>query len=450
MGAPPLWAPAVQAASTLAQHMPPPHPTMMFGRTLGPAMMGLGLLAAFAGSARRSRPVVAAAALAVLAGAFSFTVPGSAPVFLLSLASLVFAAGFGIGEAVATRGSLAPPGNQPEMERLRLLHGRTHISCFAGDGAKSGLQVGSGVIGYEVRWGVAVAVGDPLIPASQKAAAVTAFLDLCDAWRWVPCFYQSDSALRRMYRESGFRLIKFGEEAVVEVDRFDLQSPARAGARHEVARARRAGLEAIMISETEAPGALWSQMQEVSRDWLAPRGGREMGFSLGRLGQLVDSATCYTAARDGQGRVHAFCSWVRMGDNAIALDLVRRRPDAGAGAVDLCIVTAIEQARAIGLSRVSLGAVPFRDALGDAPDGRLVRAIRSRLYERGVGGYRYRGLSHFKAKFATVWESRDLVMPGGPSFLLALAVLIRLHSPTKPPRRPKAATPLELGHLGTP
>ena len=54
------------------------------------------------------------------------------------------------------------------MERLRLLHGRTHISCFAGEGAKSGLHRG-GVIGYQVRWGVAVAVGDPLTaPASAR------------------------------------------------------------------------------------------------------------------------------------------------------------------------------------------------------------------------------------------------------------------------------------------
>src|ERR1039458_4591489 len=53
-------------------------------------------------------------------------------------------------------------------------------------------------------------------------------------------------------------------------------------------------------------------------------------------------------------------------------------------------------------------------------------------YEHGFWGYSYRALSHFKAKFATCWESRDVAVPRGLSGLLALAALIRLHSGTAP------------------
>jgi lysylphosphatidylglycerol synthetase-like protein (DUF2156 family) len=95
-------------------------------------------------------------------------------------------------------------------------------------------------------------------------------------------------------------------------------------------------------------------------------------------------------------------------------------------------VTAIERSRVDGRARVSLGSVPFRETLGDPPDGRLARGIRAHLYEHGFSGYRYRGLSHFKAKFATYWESRDVAVPRGLSGLLALAALIRLHSGTAP------------------
>jgi lysylphosphatidylglycerol synthetase-like protein (DUF2156 family) len=156
-----------------------------------------------------------------------------------------------------------------------------------------------------------------------------------------------------------------------------------------------------------------------------------MGFSLGRL-RDVDGSTRYTVARDRNGRVHAFCSWIEMGDDRMALDLIRRRPDAAAGAVDLCIVTAIERSRVDGRAWVSLGSVPFRETLDDAPDGRLARQTRAYLYAHGFWGYSYRGLSHFKAKFATGWESRDIAVPRGLSGLLALAALIRLHSGTAP------------------
>ena len=144
---------------------------------------------------------------------------------------------------------------------------------------------------------------------------------------------------------------------------------------------------------------------------------------------------------DQSGRVHAFCSWIRMGEDGIALDLIRRRPNAAAGAVDLCIVTAIERARSDGLERLSarLGSLPREP--GRRP-GRAAGPGRSGPTSTSAvcRGYSYRGLSHFKAKFATRWESRDVAVPRGPSGLLALAALIRLHSGTAP--APAAPGPL--------
>jgi phosphatidylglycerol lysyltransferase len=433
---------AVGFLAALAQNAVRGQGPDMFGRALGTVVMALGLLAAFGGGVRHSRPVMAAATFAFCAGAFSFLVPHSPLADWLGLVALAAAIGFEVGFALATRGSLGEARTPGETERLRLLHGRTHISCFAGDRVKSVLHAGGGVVGFQECWGAAVAVGDPLVAPGLRRVALTGFLDMCARRRWVPCFFQTDSTLRDAYRAAGFRLLKFGEEAVVEIDRFDLGSPARADARHEVARARRAGLEVVTVWDPQPPGGLWGELEQVSRDWLRVRGGREMGFSLGRL-RDVDGTTRYTVARDGNGRVHAFCSWIQMGDDGMALDLIRRRPDAAAGAVDLCIVTAIERSRADGQARVSLGSVPFRETLGDAPDGRLARDVRAHLYEHGCWGYSYRGLSHFKAKFATHWESRDVAVPRGLSGLLALAALVRLHSGQAP-----AAPAVSPGPIG--
>ena len=132
-----------------------------------------------------------------------------------------------------------------------------------------------------------------------------------------------------------------------------------------------------------------------------------------------------------------------MGDDGLAQDLARWRPDAAHGAVDLGVVAAIEAARGLGLRRVSLGAVAFRESLGDAPDGRVARRARADLYRRGRHDYSYRGLSHFKAKFATHWESRDLVLPRGPSSLLAVIALAQVHLGSCPPSAPPAAIALE-------
>ena len=94
--------------------------------------------------------------------------------------------------------------------------------------------------------------------------------------------------------------------------------------------------------------------------------------------------------------------------------------------------------------RLRRWAIQLLESLGDAPDGWRARRVRADLYQRGCRGYSYRGLSHFKAKFATRWESRDLAVPRGVSGLLALAALIRLHSRTEPPAPAPPPVPLGL------
>ncbi len=423
------------------------HHAFVPGRPLAPLAIALGLMAGIAGSTLRSRALTGAAGLVVASGALVLVRPESLGLLVLALAALLVGAGTVAARLSAWMGS-PPPGDPPEVERLRLLHGRTHISCYAGNGPKSCLVDGAGAVSFQVRWRVAVAAGDPLAPGTDRMSAAMAFLALCARRGWVPCFFQTDAELRDLYRGLGLRILKFGEEAVVEVPRFSLASAARADARHEVARARRAGLEANLLREPAATDPFWTEAAAVSNAWLQHRGGHEMGFSLGRLGEVVDTATWCTAVRDGEGRLHAFCSWIRVGDEGLALDLIRRRPGAAAGAVDLCVVRGIEAAQQAGLLRVSLGTVAFRDGLGDAPDGGPARWVRATVYRRGWGGYSYRGLTHFKAKYATRWESRDIALPRGPAAALVLAALARLHLASTPPETAPAVPPLEL--VGSP
>ena len=399
----------------------------VLGDAAGPMAMAFGVLTGAIAIARRSMLLRVAPIVAVVFGVLTLAEPENNVAMLVALLAVF------VGVAALARASLAgravpaPAGTAGEIEGLRLVHGRAHISCFSGEGGKQSLLAEGGALAYQVWAGGAVTVGDPLTPEPRRREAIRAFLRLCSARGWAPCFYQTDVSARHVYREEGLRTLKFGEEAIVDVTQFRLDTPARSDVRHELARGRRAGLKATTLQRLGRSDPAWADLERLSAQWLAGHGGREMGFSLGRFGEVVDAATWYTVARDGDGRPHAFCSWVRLGSDAIALDLIRRRPGAAPGAVDLCLTAAIDRARELGLGRVSLGLVPFRDSLGDAEDGRLARSVRRRVYEHGVRGYSYRGLAHFKSKFATHWETRDVVLPRGPELVLAAAALLRLH-----------------------
>jgi phosphatidylglycerol lysyltransferase len=307
-------------------------------------------------------------------------------------------------------------------------HGHTHISAFAAGGDKRMVELpGGAVVGVRVANRVAIAAGDPLVDAEHQSGAVAEFLALCRKRRWRPCFYQSAPQLREVYRKAGLRVVKFGEEAIVDLAGFTLAVPQRANLRREVNRARRAGLSATVLPWVIAKPLLQSELEEVSHAWLQRHGQQEMGFSLGRLDDTVDAGAWLTVVRGSSGAIQAFSSWLPLGRDGIALDLVRRHPQAPGGAMDLCLAETLEEARRRGLRVASLGSVPCRDANLSAPDGRIARTVRAALYRRGIGGYQYDSLARFKDKFAPTWMDRDVALPRGLAAARVLVALLAVH-----------------------
>jgi lysylphosphatidylglycerol synthetase-like protein (DUF2156 family) len=314
-------------------------------------------------------------------------------------------------------------------EQMRLSHGRSHVSCFSASGDKQVVMLPSGaMVGFRVAARVAVVAGDPLGRPDEIARAVEEFVALCGRQGWAPCFFQTTPAARDAYRRANLRVTTFGEEAVVDLEGFSLDGRRHANLRHEVTRARRAGLAATVLTWSEASETLRADLERVSDAWLSRHSHREMGFSVGRFGETIDGSALLTVVRAPSGEIEAFSTWLRLGEGGIGLDLIRRRPDASPGANDLCLAATLEAARQRGLRVASLGMVPFRDA-GEhlACGGRIASRVRSVLFTRCIGGYRYRTLARFKDKFGPRWEPRDIAFPRGFAAPRVLVGLIAVH-----------------------
>ena len=410
---------AVRHAHTHA-HLAP----LLVGGTAGITLLALGIGVGLVGPAVGLAVAGAAAeGLALVLGAQVHTGPVPVP-FLLGGIAAAF-----VVDRCPRGGTSLRRLSGGDLERARAAHGRTHISCFVATEDKRAVALpGGAVTAFRTVARVALCVGDPLAEPAAQPAAIAEFTQACSRRRWKPCFYQTSPELRDAYRAAGMRLIKFGEEAILDLDTFTLAVPERGNLRREVCRADRAGLTATVTPWAAAEPLLRAELEPVSRAWLQRRSNREMGFSLGRFQETVDPGAWLVVVRGPGGKVHAFSSWLRLGADGIALDLVRRHPQAGPGAVDLCLVEAIFEARRRGLRIASLGSVPCRDVLDDAPDGRLGHAVRRLLYGHGVAGYRYESLARFKHKFAPRWESRDIAFAGGLSAPRVLGALLAVHA----------------------
>ncbi|HZS13379.1 MAG TPA: DUF2156 domain-containing protein [Candidatus Dormibacteraeota bacterium] len=317
-----------------------------------------------------------------------------------------------------------------EVEAARRRHAASQLSCLAGSRDKQQLRLHCGaVVGFRVAAGVVVAAGDPLVAPELQRRAVDEFVAICRTARLPVCFMQTHPSLRPAYRAAGLRVYAFGEEAVVDLESFCPSSPRRANLRHELSRARRAGMSASVLRADDVDGATWEELRGVSDAWLARRPWRELGFSVGRFGEILDADATVSVVRGADGRAQAFTTWLRLGGHGIALDMFRRSPVAPAGAMDLCIAAALDAARARGLRVASLGVAPFRDSThdGDAPDGRLARSLRHWLFRHGTFGYDYRSLARFKDKFAPRWEMRDVAVSRGLGSIAVPAALALVH-----------------------
>jgi phosphatidylglycerol lysyltransferase len=108
-----------------------------------------------------------------------------------------------------------------------------------------------------------VALGDPACAPSNLPAAIHGFRRLADDYDRVPVFYQVREAHLHHYHEAGFRLLKLGESAQVELEAFRLEGKAGAKYRAVLNRAGRDGLAFEMLGQPLAEET-WQQLQAVS------------------------------------------------------------------------------------------------------------------------------------------------------------------------------------------
>ncbi|MGD0905559.1 MAG: hypothetical protein ABR924_21910, partial [Terracidiphilus sp.] len=159
--------------------LPTDHEVAVLRDAAGAMAVALGVLVGAVGMARRSMLLRILPIMAVVFGLLTLVEPDSDVAMVVALLAVC------VGVAVLARASLAgrnvpvPAGTAGEIERLRLLHGRAHISCFSDEEGKRSLLAGDGAIAYQVWAGGAIAVGDPLAPEPQRREALRAFLQLC-------------------------------------------------------------------------------------------------------------------------------------------------------------------------------------------------------------------------------------------------------------------------------
>ncbi|MCT8329057.1 phosphatidylglycerol lysyltransferase domain-containing protein [Albidovulum sediminis] len=261
------------------------------------------------------------------------------------------------------------------------------------------------------------ALGDPLGDAREarmRPALLSTLSRRARSAGLAPCLYKVGPRTALIARRAGWAVLPVAEDLWLDPGRWHEGGHGQARLRRKLRRAEAAGL-AIMRHGPGAPLPL-DGMATVAADWAGRHGG-ERGLSMGRFDPgLLARQQVFTASAGG--RIVAFATF-HASHGEWTLDLMRQAADCPDGAMQALVASAIGAARAAGLPRLSLAAVPV------APAGRgAVPALLRRL-ARGSAGLR-----QFKTAFGPRHRTLYLAAPGRLALLRAAVELAwAIHHP---------------------
>ena len=283
---------------------------------------------------------------------------------------------------------------------------------------------GTAMLMYRRRGASWIVMGDPVGEQGAWPDLLWRIRDLADAAQGRLLLYQITPPVLDLAIGMGLHVIKYGEEALVDLADLTFETPRMRSVRKAERAAARRGLTFRVVPASGVP-AIIDDLRRVSDEWSRSKGHAEKGFSLGRFDPdyLAHFDVALATIDD---RVVAFANlWLTDNCAEASVDLMRHADDAPSGTMDFLFVHAMQWAQQQGYRRFSLGIAPLSGIAGRRLAPAWARAA-ALVFKHGERFYGFRGLRTYKEKFAPTWEPRYIAGPRGLGLVQALHDLSRL------------------------
>lgn len=355
---------------------------------------------------------------------WKFALRSDAPRYLRAmLASAVFLAGFAVWRLLApSMPRRAAPADAQDWQTVRDVLATTSrteaMLALTGDKRFLLSEAGNAFLMYQIRGSSWIVMGDPVGNPQSWGELLWKIRDMSHRQQGRLMLYEVTPAALDLAIGMGLQIVKYGEEAIVDLPEFDLETPQLRSIRRSSKVAARAGAT-FRIVPYEAVPVILDELRAISDEWMCAKGQREKGFSLGSFDPAY-LRQCDVALVMVEDRIVAFGNlWLTQDHAEASVDLMRHRNDAPRGAMDFLFASLLLWAQARGYRRFTLGMVPMSGIEGRhlAPAWAKAAAL---LFRHGESFYGFRGLRSYKEKFAPHWEPRYLAGPKGVGFVQAL------------------------------
>lgn len=269
-----------------------------------------------------------------------------------------------------------------------------------------------GMIAYVLAGKKAMSIGDPVCKFEDIEHLTGEYINFCEKKGWKPIFNSVSSYMAEILRNLNFSVLKYGEEAILDLSCHTLAGSGRSTAlRRNVSKVEKSGVTLHeYCPQKKRDYALEKEIADLSEKWYADKK-YEMNYSIGGLDFDKPYDRRFFVTIDTDGSLLTFISFLPYeGGKNFCIDLMHRKIDTMTGVMEHAIISAAIKMKDDGVSKVSLGIAPLAGIDGSKSNANRAEKLMSAIFHGTDFGYNFKNLFRYKKKFdPTIWEPRYLV-----------------------------------------
>ena len=263
-----------------------------------------------------------------------------------------------------------------------------------------------GYIAYHHFLKTAIILGDPIVSSKDYNTVVEDIKNSFSSKKITLCFFLCKQNLITTLKQHGFKGLCFGQEALINLQKFDLSGKSKSSIRSSINYATKKHLHVEEYKYTRDKSQdIENEIVTTSHDWCKLQNMPELNFAFSHVDFNNYQDARYFTCRDG-GKIVGFLTYYPIfGKNSYYLDLTRRCIDAPRGTIDYLLVKSIEQLKQENIQNIYIGGSPlyyqFVNSTVNSPFTTNLFTLLQGLFEFF---YPTKSEFFFKNKYATDWE----------------------------------------------
>ncbi len=276
-------------------------------------------------------------------------------------------------------------------------------------------ESGQSGLAFHVYHGVALCLSDPIGNKQRYKDLLSGFMNLCFNNDWLPAFIHTSDTYIPIYEDKGFSCQKLGQEAVVDIEKFNSELRDSKYFRQILNKFNKQDYKFELL-EPPHHQAVIDRLTAISDDWLSKGGRSERGFAMGYYTPEYMQQCQIAIARDAAGTIQAFTNTVPadFDKEEATYDLLRQSNKSLSNVTDYLLMNLMDDLGTKGFKRLNMGlsALAGLDEEDNEKQSILDNVLKF-AYSNGDRFYSFSGIYRFKSKYDPEWHDKYVVYKGG-------------------------------------